>query len=450
MRPARLAPLVAIGWLLMIPASGQDDYTATTTTIPPGAQYTVIAELPRDQLEIMLKPLTQAELEVEAQAWLDELRRVVTEISKAELEAKRTKQAAGAKVEAENVNANEAEEVKKEAQDVAAEKLTEATKLREMQQKTIDRLNVVLAELDRKGGDSAPFKQYVTAVSGIKVDVSDMQAAWLAITGWMTSKEGGIRVATNIGLFLLTLIAFWIAGAIVASMVGRALRLTNLSSLLKDFLRKLVRRGIVMVGLVMALAQLEFDIGPLVAAIAGAAFVVGFALQGTLSNFASGLMILLYRPFDVDDAVTVAGVSGNVKSMSLVSTTIRTFDNQTVVIPNNSIWGDVITNITGNPTRRVDMTFGIGYADDIDKARTIIEEILQNEELVLADPAPVVRMHELADSSVNFVVRPWAKTSDYWAVYWEVHAAIKKRFDAEGISIPFPQRDVWLHQPTTT
>ena len=156
-------------------------------------------------------------------------------------------------------------------------------------------------------------------------------------------------------------------------------------------------------------------------------------------------LILIYRPFDVGDFVDVAGVTGTVESMTLMTTCIKTADNKRVVVPNNSIWGNVITNVTGNATRRVDMVFGIGYTDDAEKARGIIEDILKSNALVLKDPEPVVRMHELADSSVNFICRPWSSTGDYWAVYWEVTQEVKKRFDAEGISIPFPQRDIHVY-----
>jgi small conductance mechanosensitive channel len=156
-------------------------------------------------------------------------------------------------------------------------------------------------------------------------------------------------------------------------------------------------------------------------------------------------MIMIYKPFDVGNYVTVAGVAGTVKAVSLVSTTVTTPDNQVIVIPNSNIWGSVITNVTGSDTRRVDLVFGIGYQDDAQSAQRIMEEVIAQHELVLKEPAPVVRLHELGESSVNFVCRPWTKTSDYWAVYWDVTRRVKERFDAEGISIPFPQRDVHLY-----
>ena len=200
-----------------------------------------------------------------------------------------------------------------------------------------------------------------------------------------------------------------------------------------------------MIGLLVALSQVGIRIGPLFAGLGIVGFVLGFALQDSLSNFASGLMILLYRPYDVGSLIETVGVFGTVSHMSLVNTTVMTFDNQTIVIPNNKIWGDVIKNVTAQKTRRVDMVFGISYTDDIPKAETIFKEILESNSKVLKDPEPIIRLHELADSSVNFIVRPWVATGDYWDVYWDVTRTVKLRFDSEGIIIPFPQRDVHIY-----
>jgi small conductance mechanosensitive channel len=178
------------------------------------------------------------------------------------------------------------------------------------------------------------------------------------------------------------------------------------------------------------------------AMVGAARFVVAFAMQGTLSNYASGLMIMLYRPYDIGDVVDVAGIIGTVESMTLVSTSIVTADNRLMIVPNNSIWGNIITNVTHSDTRRVDMTFGIGYDDNIEQAQKVMEQILSEHPLVLKDPAPTIKVSELADSSVNFICRPWVKTADYWTVLWEVTRTVKERFDEEGISIPYPQSDI--------
>jgi small conductance mechanosensitive channel len=200
-------------------------------------------------------------------------------------------------------------------------------------------------------------------------------------------------------------------------------------------------------GLVIGVSVLGVNIGPLLAMIGAAGLVVGLALQGTLSNFASGILILLNRPYDVGHVIEAGGVLGKVEAMNLVSTSILTFDNQLMLVPNNQIWNGVIKNVTGKSTRRVDLTFGIAYDDDMDKAIDIIRRAIAEHPKVHAEPAPVIRVHELADNSVNIVARPWAKTVDYWDVYWDLVHDVKTRFDEEGINIPFPQRQLHLPGP---
>lgn len=197
-----------------------------------------------------------------------------------------------------------------------------------------------------------------------------------------------------------------------------------------------------MFGVLIALSQIGISVGPVLAGLGVAGFVLGFALQDSLSNFASGVMILIYRPFDVSDIVEVGDVFGRVEGMSLVNTTVLTFDNQTLIVPNSKVWGDVIKNVTAQHERRVDMMFGISYEDDIQRAEEILCDILASHDKVLDEPEPIVRLHELADSSVNFVVRPWVARDDYWPVYWDVTRAVKLRFDEAGVTIPFPQREL--------
>lgn len=220
----------------------------------------------------------------------------------------------------------------------------------------------------------------------------------------------------------------------------------NLSSLMKKMIISSASRLIMILGVFIALAQLGISLAPILAGLGVAGFIIGFALQDTLSNFASGMMILIYRPYDVGDLVEVGGgVFGKVESMNLVSTTILTIDNQTLVIPNSKIWGDVIKNVTSQKLRRVDLVFGIGYSDDIEKTEAVLTELVLAHPLVLKDPEPVIRLHVLNESSVDFVVRPWVKTEDYWDVYWDLTRQVKMRFDQDGITIPFPQRDVHFY-----
>ena len=467
-------------------------------------------KVPVDVLSHRVKPLTKCELEAEAQAWLLLLQEKVSEISNAEVaaiykkeeikKAKKVEKALDdikeAKEDADSEETKEATEDAKEAlkeaeeiekkssQDTSVQKAIKAaeTKAKEegeavtaadetteakadlkkalikhvtdlMAERTaiIDRFNVVLAELTAKGGDSGEYDTYIIAVSGIKVDVTDASATWTTITGWLMSPEGGFRWAVNIIQFVLIVVVFYLLSIVAAKATQKGLsKSKTFSSLLREFLVMSSRRLVLFIGFFVGLSALEVNIGPVLAIIGAAGFVIAFALQNSLSNFASGILMLIYRPFDVGEFISVAGVVGKVESMNLLSTQLRTPDNQLVIVPNNSVWGDVITNITGITQRRVDLVFGIGYSDDIDKAQKILEEIVSEHELVLKEPEPIVKLHELADSSVNFICRPWVKPEDYWNVYWDITREVKRRFDAEGISIPFPQRDVHLYQETAS
>jgi small conductance mechanosensitive channel len=465
-------------------------------------------KVPVAVLSHRVKPLTKCELEAEAQAWLLLLQEKVAEISNAEVaaiykkeeikKAKKVEKALedikDAKEDADSEETKEATEEAKEAlkeakelekkstQDASVQKAIKAaeTKAKEegeavtaadttteakadlkkalikhvtnmMAERTalIDRFNIVLAELTAKGGDSEEYDTYIKAVSGIKVDVTDASATWTTITGWLMSPEGGFRWAVNIIQFVLIVIVFYLLSIVAGKATQKALsKSKTFSSLLREFLVMSSRRLVLFIGFFVGLSALEVNIGPVLAIIGAAGFVIAFALQNSLSNFASGILMLIYRPFDVGEVISVAGVLGKVESMNLLSTQLRTPDNQLVIVPNNSVWGDVITNITGITQRRVDLVFGIGYSDDIDKAQRILEDIVSKHELVLKEPEAIVKLHELADSSVNFICRPWTKPEDYWNVYWDITREVKRRFDAEGVSIPFPQRDVHLFQET--
>jgi small conductance mechanosensitive channel len=266
------------------------------------------------------------------------------------------------------------------------------------------------------------------------------------VSTWL--QENGPDLLVKIVIFVAILIVFKMLAGVVRRLVRRAVSSSKLdiSELLQDFFVSIASKLTLVIGFLIALSQFGVEIGPLVAGLGVAGFIVGFALQDSLGNLAAGLMILLYRPFDVGDFIDAAGMTGKVEAMSIASTTLLTVDNQLLIIPNSKIWGDVIRNVTAKDTRRVDLVFGIGYDDSIPKAEAILSEIVQNHELVLKDPEPVIKLHNLGDSSVDFVVRPWAKTSDYWDVYWDITREVKERFDSEGISIPYPQSDVHLHQ----
>jgi small conductance mechanosensitive channel len=248
-------------------------------------------------------------------------------------------------------------------------------------------------------------------------------------------------------MIVLILVGFLLLGRLVRALVRRAVARSAFSQLLKETATSWSFRLVMLVGVAFVLRQLGLQLAPMLAGLGIAGFVLGFALQDTLANFAAGGMILAYRPFDVGDIIEAAGAMGTVRKMSLVSTTILTFDNQTLIVPNKKMWGDVIRNITAQPLRRVDLMFGVSYGDDIPKVERLLTETVEADERVLKQPPVVIRLHQLADSSVNFVVRVWTLQSDYWEVYWSLTRAVKLRFDAEGVSIPFPQRDLHVNLP---
>lgn len=237
----------------------------------------------------------------------------------------------------------------------------------------------------------------------------------------------------------------WVANQIVKLMT-RLLRRSKMDDMLVNFITSIASILLLLVVVVAALDQLGVDTTSLIALVGAAGLAVGLALQDSLKNFAAGVMLIVFRPFREGDFVEASGVSGIVEHVTIFNTVMRTADNREVIVPNGGIYSGVIVNFSARDTRRVDMVFGIGYEDDLKRAKEILQEILANDERVLKDPAPVVAVSELADSSVNFVVRPWVKSADYWDVLWDTTEAVKVRFDAEEIGIPYPQMDVHLHE----
>ena len=537
----QVIPLI---FLLVAATAGGAEQTAA----PEGYQAVTTGDpqIPIDELELRLKPLTRAELAGETQAWLKLLQNKVQEISNAEIAVKYKKielkkgdrvqdaldEVAAARQAAEEAPGDaaarekldtavkEAREIAEEAnrtvdkveQDTSAKEIADKAvqqaqeqadadgeetrqaepvdtneaapgvsgkkqlgqtelerrqeqlrqeeeerariktslleylnNLRTEQTALIDRTNLAINALEAKGGEVEEYRQYVKAVSGIKVDVSDAEATWKTVTGWATSSEGGLRWLRNLSVFILTIVAFIFLSRLAGKGMRKVFAHSQRSSrLLEDFVVVSIERLVLAIGVIIGLASLEVNVGPLLAVIGAAGFVIAFALQNSLGNFASGILILLFRPFDVGDVVEIGGILGKVQSMNLLSVQLNTPDNKLVIVPNNSVWGAAITNVTGTTTRRVDLVFGISYDDDIEKAQRILEQVVGDHALVLKEPETVIQVHELADSSVNFVCRPWVNTADYWTVYWDLTRAVKQRFDREGISIPFPQRDVHL------
>jgi len=233
----------------------------------------------------------------------------------------------------------------------------------------------------------------------------------------------------------------------IVKFVKKLMLKAKVDEILINFVGSIIGAVLLLFVIIAALDQLGVNTTSMIALIGAAGLAVGLALQGTLQNFASGVMLIMFRPFNAGDYVEVASTSGTVEEIGIFTTTLLSVDNREIIIPNGEIFGGVIVNYSKRATRRVDMVFGIGYDDDLLKAKEIITRILGEDKRILADPAPVIVVGELADSSVNFNVRPWCKTADYWGVYGDMHERIKLAFDAEGISIPYPQMDVHQYVP---
>lgn len=259
------------------------------------------------------------------------------------------------------------------------------------------------------------------------------------ITYWVTTYSVKLVVA-----ILILIVGKWLSGK-VSRIVTKLLEKNRVDVTLTHFFENIIYYTLMLVVIIAAAGQLGINTTSFLTIVGAAGLAIGLALKDSLSNFASGVMLILFRPFKVGDAVNAGGVSGRVISIALFNTILYTPDNQKVIVPNSNITGGVITNITANDTRRVDLVIGIGYDDDIKKAKAVLHRILQEDNRILETPAPTIAVSALSDSSVNLVVRPWVKTSEYWNVYFDVTEKIKLTFDEQGISIPYPQQDVHLY-----
>ncbi len=253
-----------------------------------------------------------------------------------------------------------------------------------------------------------------------------------------------INIALAIAIFV---VGRWVVKLLI-NILGRVLRKTKMDTMLINFVSSIAHALLLLFVVVAALGQLGVDTTSLIALIGAAGLAIGLSLQDSLKNFAAGVMLIVFRPFREGDFVEAGGVSGIVEHITIFNSVFRTGDNREIILPNGKIYSDSIINYSKRDTRRVDMVFGIGYGDDLLKAKRVLMEILEQDERVLKDPAPVVSVAALGDSSVNFNVRPWVKTADYWAVLWDTTEKVKLEFDRQGISIPFPQMDVHLHTET--
>jgi small conductance mechanosensitive channel len=272
-----------------------------------------------------------------------------------------------------------------------------------------------------------------------KLDVTSIDVAGLVdayVIPW------GINIIFALLIFIVGKFLVGVITNLVKKLMGKA----RVDGILVNFIGSIIRSVLLLFVVIAALDQLGVDTTSLIALIGAAGLAIGLALQGSLQNLASGVMLIVFRPFTDGDFVEAGGTMGVVEEIGIFTTKMRTGDNKEVIVPNGQIFGGIITNYSKRDTRRVDMVFGIGYGDDIRKAKDIIAGIIAADERILKDPAPLIAVGELADSSVNFNVRPWVNSADYWSVYFDLNERIKLAFDDNGISIPFPQMDVHIEK----
>lgn len=392
-------------------------------------QQDLIRDHSAAELQLLVAPLTLDQLAAEAEEWQAFVQDSMTRI-------------ASLKVMAMNVQGEEYDRIHEKILEVSGER-----------NELVEKFNLIVDSIEIKGGDPeqvAMYRNYISGALASEFQATDLKTILSQALNWTTSSDGGvgflISAASIIGSFFILIIV----ARFIRSLAARGIRrITHLSMLMQDFLLKVTFWLSFAIGLMIVLSVFGVNITPLFAILGGASFIIAFAMQETLGNLAAGLMIMINKPFDVGDLVDTNGILGEVVAVSIVSTTVRTLDNQVVILPNSQVWGSIITNVTVSATRRIDMVFGIGYSDDIETASKVLHEVVAKHPLVLEDPEPMIRVHELADSSVNFICRPWTKTENYWAVYWDLTRQVKESFDSAGVSIPFPQRDVHLHSDST-
>ena len=330
--------------------------------------------------------------------------------------------------------------------------VTAYTEIQARHEQELQQLSQITEALELMGVKTEAYRAVIVKQRGIlSIDIFKGRILKnIIFEYWESVKHYFKTNAADTILKTLFIIFILLAARTLARLARRATKAavqrskSGLSQLHKNVLVSASGAIVMGIGLLIAIGQLGISLGPMLAGLGIVGFIVGFALQDSLANFAAGGMILIYKPFDVDDFVHVAGQEGLVKKMSLVSTTINTFDNQTLIIPNNKIWGDVIRNVTAQRVRRIDLEFSVSYNSDIEQVERVLLEVAGAHPGVLPEPETRVRLGSLGESSINFLLRPWAKRDDVWDVRWDLIRAVKMRFDEEGIQIPFPQRDVHI------
>ncbi|MGK7894552.1 MAG: mechanosensitive ion channel domain-containing protein [Xenococcus sp. (in: cyanobacteria)] len=329
--------------------------------------------------------------------------------------------------------------------EIKTQLLLNLTEARDEQTAISDRYQVIINELEKKGGNVEEQRQYLTAVGLIEVDVSDRQALWITVLGWLKSETGGIRWALNISKFAGIAVFSIIGSFVAANVTQRSLSIIpNMSELLRGFLVGIVRQGTLVIGVLFALTALGISLGPLLAVFGGVSFVLAFALQNNLANLASGLMIMFYKPFDEGDEIKVDDLWGYVDSITIASTKIKGLSGEVISVPNDSIWNSNIINLTYSESRGFNGTIVVDIAQNLSQAKQVILEAIKSHPGVLAKPEPRTLIWELDGDSISIMFFGHIKTKEYWQVHEEVIELIQKAINQAGIAIDIPEQIIQI------
>ena len=320
-----------------------------------------------------------------------------------------------------------------------------ATNLQSARTAIIDRFNVILEELDRKGGDSKSSRKYIEAITKAEIDVKDSEGLGVRLLSWFKSEQGGLRWASNIGKFIGIVLASAIVSQILGFMISKLLKLSNTSKLMRQFMVVVINRGGILVGILLALTALEVSLAPVFAVLGGASFVLAFALQSNLGNFASGLMLMVYKPFDVGDEVKIGSLWGFVDSINLASTKIKGFGGQMFSVPNNAVWSGTVENLTASETRKVKVGLRINFDQDLTEIEQVLLDIFKSHPQILKNPAPSTMVGNIEDYYyISLGAAGWTKNDDFWKVSSDIIRTIQTRFEQEGIKLGTPAQDIRL------
>lgn len=319
--------------------------------------------------------------------------------------------------------------------DLKNQLVVNVTNLQGAQTELIDRLNVVLNALDGRGGDTKSDRSYIEAITKTDIDVKDTQSFYPRILAWLQSDQGGLRWLGNLASFIAIIVGFAIGSQILAGAVDKTLKMSRVSKLLRDFAVVSVKRGGLFIGLLVGLTALGVSLGPLLTVLGGLSFVLGFALQSNLGNFASGLMLMFNKPFDVGDEVKIGELWAWVDSITLANTKLKGFGGQTYTLPNNEVWGSTIQNLTESENRKVMISVRVSFSQNIVEVEKLLLETIKSVPGVLENPAPSTFVWNFEDYYISMFVGAWAKKDDYWDAYAETIRRFQTALNESGIGV---------------